>query len=211
MPGRRSALNEAKGVIEMTEQSLTLEENESITLSPDSARFKDVYQQVHPRSASDVRDMLGLQGRALEAVQKAGRRVFSLPSKTIDETDLESADLKTRAVALASTHEAFHAFVHGSNFEAFAQLAPTFDRYLATTKAVINIAILFDIEVANGATLTISASTHLVRARKIIIHQTGRIVVRGSTTFKVVSVEGQRIRRIDVGPVIREVDRLRPL
>ena len=53
------------------------------------------------------------------------------------------------------------------------------------------------IEVFDGATLTISANTHAVYARKITIHRTGRIVCIGATTFRVTSVEGLRRNLID--------------
>ena len=71
-------------------------------------------------------------------------------------------------------------------------MKPTFERFLDISKAVLYIAILQDIEVANGATLTISKNTHVVEANKVIIHGTGRIVCNGSTKFKIASLEGVR-------------------
>src|SRR6266478_5470486 len=166
-------------------QSLTLEPGECVTLSPDSSRFKQIYQQVYPRSADEVRDSLSLSTDAFEAVRKAGicDCFAKPPASTVAAEDLDSSDPATRAAALSLTHRALNAYVYGTNPAALAYLGPAFDRYLRLNKAVINIAVLLDIEVSDGATLTISASTHVVKARKIIIHRTGRIVVLGSTTF----------------------------
>ena len=185
------------------DQSLTLEPGECMTLSPDSSRFKKVYQQLSPRSADDVRAALGLSDHALESAHKAGicGCGTQLPAATVAAEDLDSSDETTRAAALSLTHRAFGNYVYGTNPAAFTNFKPAFDRYLAVNKAIINIATLLDIEVGDGATLTISASTHVVKARKIIIHRTGRIVCRGATTFKIVSLEGLGRRIIDVGSI----------
>jgi len=184
-------------------QSLTLEPGECVTLSPDSSRFKKAYQQLYPRNADEVRAALALSDDALESVRKAGicSCASKLPAATVAAEDLEASDSVTRAAALSLTYQSFNNYVYGTNPAAFTNLVPAFNRYLALNKAVINIVALLDIEVGDGATLTISASTHVVRARKIIIHRTGRIVVRGSTTFKIVSLEGLRPRIIDTGPI----------
>jgi hypothetical protein len=183
-------------------QSISLEPGECVTLAPESPRLKGVYRQVHPRSADEVRELLSLSGAAAEAIQKA--RVMCCgphmaPAATAAAEDLDDKDDERRAIARGLTYQAFRAYVHGDNPAAFTHLKPAFDRYLELNKAIINIAILQDIEVADGATLTISASTHVVNARKVIIHRTGRIVCRGSTTFKIVSLEGVRPRVSTVG------------
>lgn len=192
----------------MVEQSLILEPNESVTLSPNSARFSQSYQQIIPRAASEVRDILGLSGNALDAIRKSAspaQLMFQLPARTITVEDLESPDLRIRASSRKLTNAAFNSFVFGSNADAFAHLQPTFDHYLRVTNAVINIITLSDIEVADGATLNISPSTHVVRARKVTIHNRGRIVVRGRITFKIESLEGTRPRIISTpipGPLV---------
>lgn len=179
----------------MTEaQSLKLDADECATLSPESGRFRSVYQQVQPRSAKEVRELLGLSPEATSAVHAAGICCHGgeVPAASAAPEELDSKDPMIRAAARQSTYAAFNAYVRGPNPEVYAYLVPTFNRYLDINKAVINIAWLTDIEVLDGATLTISASTQLVRANKIIIHRTGRIVCRGSTTFKIVSLEGIR-------------------
>jgi hypothetical protein len=191
--------------------SITLEADERATLAPDSARFKGVYQQLQPRSADQVRELLGFSDTAAEALTRSQARFspLRLPSAIAAPENLESKDLATRAQARSVTHEAFRAFVHGGNVDALIHMKPAFDRYLELNKAVINIATLLDIEVANGATLTISASTHVVKARKIIIHPTGRIVCNGSTTFKIVSLEGLGTKPVVTGPRATGVRTLR--
>jgi hypothetical protein len=175
-------------------QSISLEPGECVTLAPESSRLKGVYKQVRPRSADEVRELLSLTGAAAEAAQKS--RICCGPDRPPAATpaaeDLDDKDDEKRANARGLTYQAFRAYVHGDNPAALAHLKPAFDRYLELSKAIINIAYLQDIEVADGATLTISASTHVVNARKVIIHRTGRIVCRGSTTFKIVSLEGTR-------------------
>lgn len=177
-------------------QSLRLEENECLTLSPESERFRAAYKQIQPRSAAEVREVLGLSAEATKAVQAGGVCCHGpqAPAATADAADLGSDDPEIRAAARQATYAAFNAYVHGTAPESLAYLTPVFDRYLDINKAIINIAAFGDIEVLDGATLTISASTQVLRANKIIIHRTGRIVCRGSTTFKIVSLEGLRLR-----------------
>jgi hypothetical protein len=174
--------------------SISLEPGECVTLSPESSRFKGVYQQITPRSADEVRELLGLTGAAAEAVAKS--RTCCLPGSGLVATpaaeDLEAKDAETRVNARRRTYDAFYAYVYGSDTSSLVQLKPAFDRYLGVFKAIINVVLLLDIEVADGATLTISPSTHVLRARNIIIHNTGRIVCQGSTTFKIVSLKGDR-------------------
>ena len=62
----------------MTEaQSLKLEADECATLSPESGRFRSVYQQVQPRSAKEVRELLGLSPEATSAVHAAGNAAMA--------------------------------------------------------------------------------------------------------------------------------------
>jgi hypothetical protein len=76
------------------------------------------------------------------------------------------------------------------------------NKFLDVTKSVINVAFLQDIEVADGATLTISANTHAVYARNVVVHRTGRIVCQGSVTFRINSLEGIRFRRIETEAIV---------
>ena len=178
----------------MAAQDLTLEEGESFTLSPDSHRMKGVYTRENPRSAVEVRKILGLSAESAKAVHEAGGCCSGPhpPAASAAADDLESEDPETRAMARRVTYQAFNAFVYGSSPSRVAHLEPAFDRYLAVNQAVLNIAHLNDIEVFDGATLTISAATHAVYANKVIIHRTGRIVCIGAMTWRIASLEGRR-------------------
>lgn len=175
-------------------QALSLDTEECATLSPDSGRFLKAYRRVNPRSASEVRTLLGLTPEASKALQESGQccTPITLPAITAAAQDLDHEDPAIRMAARSATYQAFNAYVRSANPASMAHMVPAFDRYLDISKAVINIAYLSDIEVADGATLTISKNTHVVNARRIIIHRTGRIICRGSTTFRVTSVEGLR-------------------
>ena len=179
-------------------QSLRVEAGECMTLSPDSERFKHTYRQVRPRSAEEVREVLGLSPEATKALRENGvcRYDSAVPAATADAADLDSEDPEIRAAARQSTHAAFKAYVYGTAAASLEYLTPVFDRYLDINKAVLNIATFGDIEVMDGATLTISPSTQAVLANKITIHRTGRIVCGGSTTFRITALEGIRPGRV---------------
>jgi hypothetical protein len=172
--------------------SVRLESGECLTLSPNSERYRAAYQQVQPRRAEDVRATLGLSADATKALQASGMCCQPGPAMSPLPEDLTHDDADTRGAARRATYTGLQAYVRSAAPNAYANLVPAFNRYLDLTKAVINIITLSDIEVADGATLTISASTHVVNARKVIIHGTGRIACKGSTTFKIVSLEGTR-------------------
>ena len=178
---------------------LRVEEGECATLAPGSQRFKDVYRQERPRNAADVRKILGLSDDSLKPLHEAGACCVPSrrPAAIASMEDLDAADPAVRSNARQLTYQAFDAYVYGGASRSSDHLVPMFDKYLELSKAVLNIAWLQDIEVLNGATLTISANTHAVYARKIIIHPTGRIVCHGATTFRVTSVEGLRRTLID--------------
>jgi len=172
--------------------SVRLESGECVTLSPNSERYRAAYHQVQPRSADDVRATLGLSETATKALQAGGMCCQPAPAMAPLPEDLSHEDADTRSGARRAAYAGLQAYVRSPTPNAYANQVPAFNRYLDLTKAIINIISLSDIEVADGATLTISANTHVVNARKIIIHGRGRIVCQGSTTFKIVSLEGNR-------------------
>ena len=178
-------------------QDLTLEEGESYTLSPDSRRLKGVFKQVNPRAAAEVRSVLGLTEDAQKAVQANGGGCCKgpqAPAATASAEDLSADDPQVRADARRLTYQAFNAYVYGGSPSRVAHLEPVFDQYLAINKAILNIATLNDIEVFDGATLTIAPSVHAVYANKVIIHRTGRIVCLGAKTWRIASLEGRRLQ-----------------
>jgi hypothetical protein len=171
--------------------SLKLEDGECITLSPTSERFKSAYRQVQPRRAEDVRKILGFSEAGAKALAQ-NTCCSPAPTFTPRPEDLDAEDPEIRIAARRAAAVALQAFVNSATPAAFAYLTPALDRFLEITKAVINVVTLCDIEVGNGATLTISPSTLVVYANKVIIHGTGRIVCDGPTTFKITSLEGIR-------------------
>ena len=68
-------------------------------------------------------------------------------------------------------------------------MEPAFASYLGKTEVLIHIATLQDIDVADGATLSIPATTQLVEANKVILRGSARIDCAGFTKFKVRSIE----------------------
>ena len=170
--------------------SLKLEDGECVTLSPTSERFKSAYRQVQPRRAEDVRNILGFSEVGAKALQAQNICCSPAPTFIPRPEDLDAEDAEIRIAARRAAFVALQAFVNSATPAAFAHLTPALDRFLEITKAVINVVTLGDIEVGNGATLTISPSTLVVYANKVIIHGTGRIVCDGPTTFKIASLEG---------------------
>src|SRR5438876_870563 len=112
-------------------QSLSLEAGECVTLAPDSPRFKQFYQQVRPRSADEVRELLALSPEATKALHDSGIcESASHPAATAAPEDLDADDAETRANARGITYQAFNAYVYGTNPAALAHMKPAFDRYL---------------------------------------------------------------------------------
>jgi hypothetical protein len=171
--------------------SLRLEPGECVTLSPTSDRFKAAYQQSVPRRAEEVRAALGLSDTATKALQEQAC-CPPAPALVPRPEDLDSPDAEIRTAARRTAYNGLQAYVRSPTPGAFDYLKPALDRYLDISKAVINSVLFSDIEVAEGATLTISKNTHVVYANRVIIHTSGRIVCQGAKTFKITSLEGVR-------------------
>jgi hypothetical protein len=180
----------------MPNNNLSVESGETVLLSPDSARFKDAYKQLFPRTIEEVRNAIGLSEDVAKALQVRSvssltlRRASSLTATTIRAEDILSDDRDARFRARALTFEAARQFVVSPDTSHLTQLVPAINQFLVATKAILNIANLLDINVANGATLTISANTHALNANKVTIHGTGRILCQGRLTFKIQSLQG---------------------
>ncbi len=174
--------------------NLTVGEGECLVLGPESPRFKQYFTQVRPRTADEVKSVMGLSPESEKAIRDQGACCGETQrlAATVPADALDSKDEDVRAAARATTYQALGTYVSGTNSAALAHMKPTFEKFLDTTKATLNVARLQDIEVAEGATLTISKNTHVVNANKVIIHRNGRIVCHGSTNFKIASLEGNR-------------------
>lgn len=175
-----------------TAQSIRVEMGECVVLSPESQRFKENYRQVHPRTADEVREIIGLSTETAKALREQG--VCCQPSENfsaiIPAEELDSPDGAVRERAWNIAQTALTRYIYSANPQSLSQMEPLIARYLDITKAVLNIAVLPDVEVGSGATLTVSTDTHLVRANKIVIHDTGEILCSGFTKFTATSLEG---------------------
>lgn len=173
---------------------LKLEEGESITLSPTSARFREHYKQFRPRKIDEVRKIIGLSEEAAKAAadQRCCRPSTALAS--IPEAEhLDSKEDAVRNQARTLAYQASAEYIYSANPKHLTQWTPVLDRFLEVSQAVLNVAFLDDIEVADGATLTISRNTHAVYARNVLVHRTGKIVCQGNVTFRINSLEGSRL------------------
>lgn len=173
--------------------ALRVEAGETVVLSPNSARFKAVYENVQPRTIAEVRAILGLSEESSKALAAAPQccKKSAIPAALITPADLAH---KEPAVAARAYHLAYAAaaeYVRAANVTHLEHWVPALDLFISIAKASLNIArFRSDIEIADGATLTISPNTHAVYASAIRIHGTGRIVCSGPVTFKITSLEG---------------------
>lgn len=173
-------------------QSLQLEEDECVTVSPDSPRFAASYRTVRPQSIDEVREILGLTNPPDAWSQSSARccQPPDLSSRLVRPEELDHPDPSVKAEARRLTYVAAQAYVQSPNENDYALWKPVIDKWLLTNKALINILELWDIDVANGATLTISPNTHALYARHIRIHGTGRIVCKSHVTIRATDLEG---------------------
>ena len=173
-------------------QSIRVEPGECVILSPESQRFKNNYRQVRPRTAREVKTLIGLSDEMARTLHE--RDVCCQQSTDVSvivpAEDLDSPDDAVRARALDITDNALYSYVRSRNPALLVQMEPAIDRYLEMINVVLNTVALQNIEVADGGTLTITTDTHLVEANKIIIYGTGKIDCSGFTKFKVTSIEG---------------------
>jgi hypothetical protein len=182
----------ANGDCNVATDGLRVESGETVVLSPSSSRFKAVYERVQPKSISEVRAILGLSESSAKAVARRRCCQPSVAGKAVmTPDDLDSPDpaVATRARALA--YAVAEEYVRSPDPTHLSSWVPALDRFIGLSQASLNVAtFLSDIDVADGATLTISSSTHALRANAVRIHGTGRIVCQGDLTFKIASLEG---------------------
>ncbi|GAA2787315.1 hypothetical protein ACFQ0M_46275 [Kitasatospora aburaviensis] len=174
-------------------QALRLEANEKLVLSPDSPRFASGYRQVRPQSIDEVRKLLGPvnvpDGRS-RAENLLAARVPELTKRLLRPEDLRVKDPNARAEARRLAYLAAREYIHTANTSSLKQWRPIIDQWLVEVKPVISIFTAGDIDIADGATLTLSANTHALMAQRIRMHGSGRIVCRGSVKISAVSVDG---------------------
>ena len=173
-------------------QSVRVEKGECVVLSPGSDRFKDSYRQVRPRTAKELREVIGLSQEMSQTLRDQDMCCQQLVDRSaiVSIEELDSPDDAIRARALDTTDKALHTYVLSTNPAVMGQMEPAFERYLGISDVVLNVLALQDIHVADGSTLTVSDDTHLIEANRIVMHGSGRIDCNGFTKFNVASIEG---------------------
>jgi hypothetical protein len=170
--------------------SLRVEKGEKVTLAFESQRFKGSFRKVRPRSANEVRQLVGLSDGMAQTLRERGVcRHEASPAAIVSADELDSSDKSVRGRALAITEKALYDYLYAVSAAPLAQMESAIGRYLEIADVVLNVAVLQDIEVADGATLTIPANTHVVEANKIILHGSAQIDCVALTKFRVKSIE----------------------
>jgi hypothetical protein len=173
-------------------KALRVERGERILLSPESPRFRENYREVRPRTASELREVLGLSAEAAQALRDQGarHRRVSRSSAPVAVEELESQDEVVRARAHQNTGAALEDYVYAMAPESLAGMELVFEKYLEKTGMVLRVADLPDIEVADGSTLVIPEGTDVVRANNITLHGSARIVCIGAVKLEANSIVG---------------------
>jgi len=171
--------------------NIRLEEHDQLTLSPDSATWAHAFKRVQTRSIEEVREVLG-PAKVTGSGAQACCADPELAARVVTPDEVVSEDPIARASARALVVRAARAYVRSADPTRVAQWVPAIDRYLEVYKVApqLTLVLLNDIEVANGATLTLSPKVHAVYANAVRIHGTGTIRCLGSVTFKINSLEG---------------------
>jgi hypothetical protein len=166
-------------------------------LAPDSQRFSTFYQRVYPRGIDEVRSLLGFTESASQAVQASGCQKYCNPPALYSPDSLTSGDPAIRRRSKETAVAAAYRYVMGVDVGSLAQWKPLLDRYIEIGKVVINIILLQDIEISNGATLVISASTNALYANNIKIHGSGRMWCQGNISIRCTTLQGVIRRPFD--------------
>jgi hypothetical protein len=163
----------------------------TVVLSPSAAQFKANYQQIHPQTMDQVRELFWFVRPSPQTVKThMTPAVAAIATKPINIKDLESPDLKVSRTARLTAYKVATEYVRNADVSNLASWKPVLDRYLVLNKAVLNILALQDIVVGNGATLQISKDTHAIYARNFIIHGNGKVVCHAKCSFKLTTLQG---------------------
>lgn len=170
-------------------QNLVVEQGETFLLSFENKRFHGAYRELRPGTADEVREVMGIGPAVVEQIKESVHCGCGKTPRLVGVADLESKDGDARGRALALARASLRAYVMGgaSPSQSFKAVL---DRYVQISKALLRVVFLQDIVVHDGGTLTIAGNTHVVHARSIRIHGSGRIVCKGATTINCTSLEG---------------------
>jgi hypothetical protein len=182
----------ARGDAKADGQSLRVNQGECAVMSPESDRFQEYYRRVQPRTAKEVRELVGLSADMAKAMREWGvccQHADELATFPPLE-ELSSEDDLVRGRAFHAVEKGLNSYVMSTTPELLAPMEPAIDRYLELTGLALNFVSLADIYVADGATLTISIDTHLLEANDIVIEGSGRIKSSGYLKLNVNSISG---------------------
>jgi hypothetical protein len=172
-------------------QNLVLEADECLTLTPDSPRFKDAVERVRPQTIAEVRRILG---PSVDAGPNTPHPACCLAPELSggfpDPDALTSADPQVRYRARQLAQAAASAYVRAADVSQLRLWEPLLDRFIQLNKASLAIFRFADIDIANGATLTLGVTTHALYAGNIRMYGTGRIVAKGPKTIRSASLSG---------------------
>jgi hypothetical protein len=172
---------------------LTVAEGQTVDLSPSAPNFKQFYQQIHPQTIDQVRQVLGFSVTSNAKLLKAKivPKVKTLSLKPIAVTELQAGAAADKLAATRVTlYNAGAEYVFHPDPSAYQAWVPALNQYIIQSGALLNVIGLQNITVNNGATLTISKNTHALYANNVVVHGTGRIVCKGKVTFKINSLQG---------------------
>lgn len=172
-------------------QNLDITAGQHVVLSPSSPQFQHAYQIVHPQTIDQVREILSSAVPQRATVRRRlSPAVTALAAKPIHIQDLHAPHAGVLRAARTQAYQVAHEYVHHPDVSSLAAWKPVLDQYLVLSKATLNLAVLLDINIADGATLTISKNTHALYARNVTIHGHGKIVCQGKCSFKLKTLKG---------------------
>jgi hypothetical protein len=179
-------------------QSLIVDEGDTVTLSINSERFNKLIRKVVPQSIAEVRKILGPSAREKESISNYNTccAPSELSSQIISADDLESENPEIRSKAKQLAYFAAKHYVHAIDNKAVSHWETTLDRYIQLSKTIINICYLSDIDVYNHGKLNIASNVQALYARNIRLHGNGSILCNGPTTFNAASFEGNIMSKI---------------
>jgi hypothetical protein len=170
---------------------LNVPAGQTVVLSPGAAQFKANYQQIHPQTIDQVRELFWFVRPLPQTVKThMAPAVAAIATTPMNIKDLESTDPKIVRTARLKAYQVATEYVRNADVSNLAAWKSVLDRYLVLNKAVLNILALQDIVVGNGATLQVSKDTHAIYARNFIIHGNGKVVCHAKCTFKLTTLQG---------------------
>ena len=175
-------------------------------LSCTDEKSKQFYQAIKPKSAAELKELIGVpEGFQSPAVKQQMRAKFmseimygkekkafsNIFAKTISPKILTSRKTSKNEIfeAKECARLATEYYVYIDSTEV-SHLTYLIDWYLELRDATIYVPILEDIIVYDNGTLNIAANTYVVYANKIQLFGSGKIVCDGPTTFECDSFEG---------------------